>query len=143
MKIFWGHSGQTPSRSTPGLKTLVLPINSTLTTSQPRHIQLHAIFYQYVLGLKYVFFLLTNSLTEVDTTYTSIAGLGDKLKRVREENSRHSQVKSPLSCHFLPGNALMVNMYGATNSESLVGNNYKRDCNFSKKLVLPKCFLVM
>ena len=36
---------------------------------------------------------IKSSLADVNTTYTSISTLGEKLRPVREENSRHSQVR--------------------------------------------------
>jgi len=40
------------------------------------------------------------SLDEIEKTYQSIAGLGVKLKAVREENSRHGQVLHVVAAVF-------------------------------------------
>ena len=40
--------------------------------------------------IKVVCFVI--SLTEIEMSYRSIAGLGERLSDIREENSRHSQV---------------------------------------------------
>ena len=37
---------------------------------------------------------IKSSLSDVNSTYTSISTLGEKLRPVREENSRHSQVET-------------------------------------------------
>lgn len=39
---------------------------------------------------------IKQNLDEVDETYNTIAGLGDKLKGIREENSRHSQLAAAM-----------------------------------------------